>query len=310
LQEHPLVSVLTICRNSEIYIERCIRSIIDQDYPNIEHIIQDGASTDGTVRVLSQYTDRVAWVSEKDAGQGDALMRALARSRGEVVAILDSDNEFFPWSLSWAVEQFRRFPDAAVVYGDIAIVDEHGAKLATGYGPDPFDFAKVFCCESVIHSQAAFFQRRHLELVGLPGEMTVVTGPDYDLWARLGPCFPFQHVSKIVALYRLHPGSETANPAMIGRSVQAKLQVIRRTCENPSTPPAVRALRSRAIAGLYTKAAIDVAGHSRRSQVEWFFRAFLAQPSAKRFWHTVVNVPVVGGLVHYSYMRVKHGGEV
>jgi glycosyltransferase involved in cell wall biosynthesis len=104
--KEPLVSVLTPCFNSQAYLAECIESVLAQNYPHVEMIIQDGGSTDGTLEILRKYEGRVDWISEKDGGQSDGLNRALQRCRGDIIGVLNSDDAYLPHAASWAVEQF------------------------------------------------------------------------------------------------------------------------------------------------------------------------------------------------------------
>ena len=139
----PLVSILTPSYNCAKFIEQCILSVLSQNYPQVEHIIQDNVSNDGTIEILKKYSDRVNWVSEPDGGQSDGLNRALKRCHGDIIGVLNADDEYLPHAVSWAVENFARFPDMAVIYGDQYDVDSHGNIVHKTYGRD-YDFEKVW----------------------------------------------------------------------------------------------------------------------------------------------------------------------
>src|SRR5688572_17226614 len=92
----PSVSIITPSFNHARYVEATIRSVLEQDYPNLQYIVMDGGSTDGTVEILRKYEDRLTWVSEKDAGQADAIRKGFAKATGEVIGWLNSDDCYKP----------------------------------------------------------------------------------------------------------------------------------------------------------------------------------------------------------------------
>ena len=112
MKNFPTISLVTPSYNQASFLEETIRSIHDQNYPALEHVIVDGGSTDGSIGIIRRHRSRLAdWVSEPDRGQYDAINKGFARTSGEVMCWLNSDDKYLPWTLSVVGELFRVFPD-------------------------------------------------------------------------------------------------------------------------------------------------------------------------------------------------------
>ena len=122
------VTVLTPSYNYGRFIEDALLSVRCQRGPSVEHVIQDGGSTDNTPQILADDSGHIDWTSEPDRGQSDALNRALSRATGRWIAWLNADEFYLPGSLACLVEQGER-SGADVVYGECVIVDEAGSVV-------------------------------------------------------------------------------------------------------------------------------------------------------------------------------------
>src|SRR5687768_13438262 len=111
LSEIPTVSVVMFCRNAETTIRRSIASVLAQTYSNIQYVVQDGASTDGTLGILGEYRGKLELVSAPDGGTNDGFWRALLRCRGEFIAVCLADEELLPHAIERAVREFQAHPD-------------------------------------------------------------------------------------------------------------------------------------------------------------------------------------------------------
>ena len=247
----PLVSIVTPTLNSCRFVETCITSVLGQDYPNVEHIIQDGGSSDGTIEILGRYTERVKWVSEPDLGQADALDKAIKRSCGDILLVLNADDALLSDAISWGVKQMEEYPDEAAIYGDVRLIDEQGEIIGQFVGPE-YDFPSVLCVERVIPAQAAFIRRSSLEAVGLGSDPTLDTCPDFEMFVRLGLNFPMRHVRRYVINYRhYYREMDGSKPRTVDRFIRAKHEIMDRVFESSDTPTSIRRMRLRARAGLY-----------------------------------------------------------
>ena len=128
--DRPLVTVVTAVFNGQPNLAGCLESILRQDYPNIEHIVVDGGSSDGTVDVLRQYDDRIAyWQSEPDKGVYDAWNKALAEAHGEWICFLGVDDELLPRAVSAYMALAANNPQAEYLGASLGLRAHQGWAL-------------------------------------------------------------------------------------------------------------------------------------------------------------------------------------
>ena len=128
------VSIITVSYNSVRTIRATIESVLSQDYPNLEYVIVDGGSTDGTVAILREYADRITrWVSEKDEGMYDAMNKGIAMATGDVIGILNSDDTYMTNYVVSKMMQALTAAQADVVFADLILVDQHHPEKVLRY---------------------------------------------------------------------------------------------------------------------------------------------------------------------------------
>jgi glycosyltransferase involved in cell wall biosynthesis len=181
----PKVSIVTPSYNQAEFLEETILSVQAQDYPNIEHIIIDGGSDDGSVEVIKKYEDSLAyWVSEDDDGQSDAINKGFRKATGDIVAWLNSDDLYFPHAVSTAVKHFQNNANLGLFYADCVFIDAHGDFIRYFTEREEFDLDRLLSFSDFIMQPTTFFSREKLFEVGLLDEDRHFT-MDWDLWCRL-----------------------------------------------------------------------------------------------------------------------------
>src|SRR5690606_7353489 len=111
-------------RNQGHFIRESIDSVLGQNYPNVELVVMDGASTDDTVEILKSYGERIRWISEPDNGQADAINKGMSKVSGDVLAYLNSDDILLPGAIDKVVDYFNAHPECDMVYGDADYIDK------------------------------------------------------------------------------------------------------------------------------------------------------------------------------------------
>jgi len=219
----PLVSIVTPCLNGARFIEETLASVLAQDYPNIEYLVMDGGSTDGTLEILARHAYRLRYCSENDRGQADAVNRGFARTQGEVFAFLNADDTYLPGAVACAVEGFERHPQAAVIYGDAWYIDEAGRQMAR-YPVEEFQPARLER-RCMICQPAAFMRREALAgCGGLDARLRYAL--DYDLWIRLARRHELVKIDAALANTRLHTQAKTV--ALQAEAMRETIEVLRR----------------------------------------------------------------------------------
>jgi glycosyltransferase involved in cell wall biosynthesis len=208
IEQQPLVTIVTPSFNQAQYLEETINSVLGQNYPNIEYIIIDGGSADGSVEVIKKYADRLAyWISEPDKGQTEAINKGFAQANGQILAWLNSDDTYHPEGVAKAVAFLAEHPEVGLVYGDTDFIDESG-KVMGRFPARQTNHARIRRGYVHIPQQAAFWRAELWEQVG-PLDPSFYFAMDYDLWVRLSAISEIKYVPGVWAYFRLHGDSKT-----------------------------------------------------------------------------------------------------
>ncbi|MEA3349095.1 MAG: glycosyltransferase family 2 protein [Chloroflexota bacterium] len=205
------VTIVTPSYNQADYLEQTIRSVLGQNYPNLEYIIVDGGSSDGSVDIIRKYADQLAWwVSEPDSGQAEAINKGLQRASGDIVAWLNSDDLYAPGAIPQAVAEMEKRPHAGMLYGNAVSFDQSGHPLNDLVFDDWG--LKGLVAFNIICQPAVFMRREILEQAGYLHESYHFL-LDHHLWLRIAQLAEIGHIPSVWAFARHHADAKNVAQA-------------------------------------------------------------------------------------------------
>jgi len=209
----PKISIITPSYNQALYLEQSIQSVLSQEYPDLEYIIVDGDSKDGSVDVISKYNSSITWwVSEPDKGQSDALNKGFARATGDIIGWLNSDDTYQPGTLAKVAEIFKDDSITIAMSEYFGFMNDAGAIYDYKINKyiDHKTLIRYWETNGMTINQPCVFFRRELIKTMCPVlDVSLNYAMDYDLWLRLCSVKPFHVVPGHWANYRFHDESKS-----------------------------------------------------------------------------------------------------
>jgi glycosyltransferase involved in cell wall biosynthesis len=208
----PRISIITPSLNQADFLEEAIRSVLLQGYPDVEYILIDGGSSDGSVEIIRKYEAWVAyWVSEPDEGQASAINKGFKRAGGDIVAWLNSDDFYLQGTFHGAALFLCGHPNVKVAFGDAVFVDESGRRLQAYRGVEHGCIRNMMYWKGWDIPQPSVFMRK--EVVAEMGYLneSYRYAMDYEYFLRTSMQYPFRHTGKALAAYRIHHKSKTGD---------------------------------------------------------------------------------------------------
>jgi glycosyltransferase involved in cell wall biosynthesis len=203
------VSIVTPSYNQAAFLEETMLSVLSQDYPDIEYVVVDDGSTDGSVEIIRRHEDRLHWwTRQENAGQVAAINRGFEQTTGEVMAYLNSDDTLLPGAVATAVAELTADPELVLVYGDSRVVDDQGVQLEY-LAARPYDRGRmVRAADNHVPQPSAFWTRRAWEAAG-PFDPRGFYFFDFEFFLRAGSVGKVKPIATPLSTYRLHSASKT-----------------------------------------------------------------------------------------------------
>lgn len=205
LNQYPLVTVITPTYNRADYIEETMKSILSQNYPNLEYIVLDDGSSDRTVDILSAYSKQITWDFHPNMGETCTVNKGYRMARGQYIGVVNSDDILLPGAIQAVVNTFTENPDILVVYPDWSYIDEKSNLLHQEFSPE-YNYDEMVRKHWCMVGPGAFIHRRVFELSALRDEKFKYVA-DFEYWLRLGLFGPFKHISGTYGTFRVHASS-------------------------------------------------------------------------------------------------------
>ena len=236
------MSIVTPSFNQAQFLDQAIQSVLNQDYPNIEHIIIDGGSSDGSQDIIRGYEESIAyWVSEEDDGSSDAINKGWRQCKGQYLWILNSDDLLItPGAISTLVQYLEDHPDIDFAYGDRYYIDANGTVTGFKTFPD-YDLLNLLLLNNEYPFPGCLMTRRVLETVGYFDNNLQICN-DLDYFLRIALKFKWGHIKQPTSYFRIHPlQNSTADPYPQVREI---LHIYDTILQSPQLPPSVIARES------------------------------------------------------------------
>ena len=219
---NPLnISVVTPSWNQEPFIADAVESVRNQGYPNVEHLVLDNCSTDGSVEILKRYS-HLKLLCEPDTGQSDALNKGFKMASGDVIGWLNADDRYLPGCFKAVTDYFNSHPECDIVYGDYRLIDKEG-KVLSRRKELSFDlFMLKYLHVLYIPSTTVFFRRRVFE-EGNFLDVDYHYAMDYEFFLRLAlKGYRFGHINAFLADFRTYPESKSRRQTLTQKQEMEK----------------------------------------------------------------------------------------
>lgn len=271
----PKVTVITPAYNRADYLEEVIQSVLDQDYADVEYIVLDDGSTDGTPALLDRYRDRVRVERHENMGETSTVNRGFELATGEIVGIVNSDDPLLPGAVRRAVETLDANPEVVVVYPDWDMIDAAGQPIQTICTFD-YRYIDMLRWHHCVPGPGTFFRKNLADrLGGRDPQFRYIA--DFDFWLRAGLVGPFKRIPEVLATFRHHVGGASTS-AQGARMAAEHIRLVDKIFMLP-LPAEARRVRREAYSSANWVAGVVSGGAPSYLRKKYFAKAFVYKPS-------------------------------
>ena len=218
---NPKISIVTVSYNQGQFIEDNILSVINQNYSNIEHIIIDAGSTDGTLEILKKYEKHLNWVSEPDKGQSDGLNKGFKKASGDIIGWINSDDRLVSGSLDNVASFFKDNPEEIAVVGNINLITEKGDFVRTVLS-EPYEYKNMVNQKRGVTQPSTFLKKEVFNKIGYLDE-SLHYAMDFDLFLRVSSIKTVPYLNMSFADFRLQEQAKSTNGLIHFRKEHIKI---------------------------------------------------------------------------------------
>lgn len=273
-KEKPLVTIITPVFNQEKFLKETIDSVLTQDYQNLEYIVINDGSTDGTEEILKSYSSKLYWETQTNSGETKTVNKGMHLAKGEIIGIVNSDDPLMPGAISAIVDMFLKNPELIVIYPDWNMIDAEGI-LIEKIKTFEYDYQKMVRWHHCMPGPCTLFKKEILtKLNGRDPDFHFVA--DFDFWLRAGLIGPFARLPKTVANFRWYPGGTSS--ALRGKVMADEhIQLVDKVFSLPNLPKDIVSIKREAYSSAYFIAGV-VCGDNPELKKAYYKKALITSP--------------------------------
>lgn len=294
------VSILTPVYNQVRYIAETLDSVLSQGYPNLEYLVIDDGSTDGTPEILKTYSNRIKLESQSNMGETATVNKGVAMLSGEIVGVINGDDPLLPGAVEAIAQRFIDDPDLAVVYPDWKMIDADGKLLEYRKTKD-YDYANMVRGHNCLPGPGTFFRRElFLKLNGRDPNFRYVA--DFDFWLRAGLVGRFARIPQTLATHRWYSGG-TSTAARGAAMAEEHIQLINKLFSQPDLPPAILRIKNEAFSTAYFTAGV-CCGNDLPLKRSYYRKAFRLSPGKYLGEYRRWGFEILGAFIPWMYSSI------